>query len=63
MILDEQEIKLNLEIIKFLLEHGADRTLQCIEGKTAFEIVQEHQSRDKILDYLNNIKQIYFYDK
>jgi hypothetical protein len=42
MILSEQEIKLNLEIIKFLLEHGADRTLKSIENTTAFDLCEQH---------------------
>ncbi len=42
MILSDQEIKLNLEIIKFLLEHGADRTLKSIEDYTAMDLCREH---------------------
>ena len=33
MELSDQEQKLNLEIIKFLLEHGADRQLKSVDNQ------------------------------
>jgi hypothetical protein len=36
--LSNEEIELNLEIIKFLLEHGADRTLKCLNDKNAYDL-------------------------
>ena len=42
MELSDQEIKLNLEIIKFLLEHGADRSLKSVDNLTSFDLAEEH---------------------
>ena len=63
MSLSKQEIQLNLEIIKFLLEHGADRTLKSVDNKTTFDLANDHQCPEKILELLNTVQQKFFYDK
>jgi ankyrin repeat protein len=43
MILDPVQLEMNLEVIKFLLEHGADKNLKSkTNGMTALELCSNH---------------------
>eukprot|EP01016_Furgasonia_blochmanni_P034527 TRINITY_DN3738_c0_g1_i7.p1 TRINITY_DN3738_c0_g1~~TRINITY_DN3738_c0_g1_i7.p1 ORF type:complete len:331 (+),score=41.70 TRINITY_DN3738_c0_g1_i7:138-1130(+) len=58
----ERERELNMDVIKFLLEHGADRNLKSHrKEKDAFMIAEKHYNKEKVLESLNAVKQIYFY--
>jgi len=59
--LSKDEIKLNLEIIKFLLEHGADRTLKSVGDFTAYDLAEAHVGKVLIQDMLKHVKQIFKY--
>ena len=52
MKLSEEEINLNLEIIKFLLENGADRTLKGVDNLIAIKLAEEHIAGEKIIEHL-----------
>ena len=43
MNLDPVQLEMNLEVVKFLLEHGADKTLKSkTNGMTALELTNNH---------------------
>ena len=63
MQLSDQEVNLNLEIIKFLLEHGADRTLKSIDNQTAFDLAEHHQCSKRVCSLLKNTMQSFYYQK
>ncbi len=60
MELDEREKRMNLEVIRFLLEHGADKTMVSNKNKNAFQLAQKHSNRDAVLEVLQNTNQKYF---
>ena len=39
---------INEEIIKFLLEHGADPELKTLKDQNAFDLVKTHCNKEKI---------------
>lgn len=51
---------MNLEVIKFLLEHGADKNLKAkTNGLTALELANNHCSSDLVKELLNTTKKIF----
>jgi len=60
MELDEREKRMNLEVIRFLLEHGADKNMVSNKNKNAFQLAQKHSNRDAVLEVLQNTNQKYF---
>ncbi|KRX04938.1 Ankyrin repeat-containing domain [Pseudocohnilembus persalinus] len=63
MDMTEQEINLNYEIIRFLIENGADTKLKTNKGKTIYQLANKHQNKENIQYLLNNCKQLYFYNE
>ena len=57
----ERSREVNLELIRFLLENGANRYLINNKGKNAFELAVKHSNKDKVLEMLSNIEQVNFY--
>ena len=51
----------NLEIIKFLLERGADAKRKSRKGKKAWDLAQNSPQRKEIREILSETKQKYFY--
>jgi len=62
LVLNEKEKEINFQTIKFLLENGANKFLQSNKGKNAFDLAKKHCNKDKILDLLSSVDQIYFYN-
>jgi ankyrin repeat protein len=60
MELDEREKRMNLEVIRFLLEHGADKNMVSNKNKNAFQLAQKHSNRDAVLEVLQNTNQKFF---
>jgi len=60
MELDEREKRMNLEVIRFLLEHGADKNMVSNKNKNSFQLAQKHSNRDAVLEVLQNTNQKYF---
>lgn len=54
MELSPKEKEMNYEIIKFLLENGANRKIKTKKGKTAYDLVSKHCNKDKLRDLLVN---------
>ena len=55
-------LEMNLEVVTYLLQNGANPDLKCeVTGKNAFELAETHCSKERLLLILNNTKQIYFH--
>lgn len=59
---------MNLDVIKFLCEHGADKSIKSrspstTEGLTAFDMATYHCASATVKQLLANTKQIYFHPK
>ena len=53
---------MNLEVIRFLLEHGADRSLKAkTNGLTSQELAKNHCASEQVLDLLQSVNQVKFY--
>jgi len=61
MELSAFQAEVNLEVVRFLLEHGADRNRKNKKGETAFELARKHSQRDEIRKLLTEVKQKYFH--
>lgn len=48
------EKDINYEIIKFLVENGANKSITTHKGKNAFDLAEKHCNRDAIRDILVN---------
>jgi hypothetical protein len=58
----EREKELNLDVIKFLLAHGANKYLKSHrKSKDAFMIAEKHYNKAQVIEALNNVKQTHFY--
>ncbi len=55
---------MNLEVIQFLIEHGADTTLKSkTRGKSALELCEAHCAKDKVKGILKEAQQLYYHPK
>lgn len=68
MTLDPVQLEMNLDVIRFLCEHGADKTLRSrspstVEGLTAYDMATYHCSSAHVKQILTNTKQIFFHPK
>ncbi len=61
MELNPFQAEVNLEVIQFLLEHGADRNRKSKHGETAWDLARKHKQRDVIRKLLTDVKQKYFH--
>ena len=52
MQLSAKEKEMNYEIIKFLLENGANRKIKTLKGKTAFELAEKHCNKNAVQELL-----------
>ena len=60
MKLDPTMLEVNLSVIKFLVEHGADPFIKCeATGMNSFELANKHCQADQVKMILMNTKQIY----
>jgi hypothetical protein len=60
-IFDKEKLVNTIEIIQFLIERGADKSIKGYDGKTVFDVVRISKYREEILNVLKYSKQIYFY--
>ncbi|CAI2373759.1 unnamed protein product [Moneuplotes crassus] len=60
--LNEFQKNMNLEIVKFLLEHGADKSFKTSKGETAYDLAEKQPCSKEIIQILDTIEQKYFYD-
>ena len=64
MSLNSVQVDMNLEVVKFLLQHGADKKMKCTSNnKSAVDMAQTHCAREKLIEILNKTTQIYFHPK
>ena len=57
MKMDPSNLEINLSVIEFLLQHGADPYAKCeITDKTAFELANNHCASDQVKKLLLNTK-------
>lgn len=62
MQLEPIQLEINLEVINFLLEHGADGEYPSHNGGyTAWDLCEEHSACDEIRAMLSDVKQVYFH--
>ena len=61
MQLNSIQLEMNLDVIRFLLRHGADREFKSQHGETAHDLAEHHQARDTVRQLLADEKQIYFH--
>lgn len=54
--LTDVEKDVNLKVIVFLLEHGADKEIKSKKGKTALMLAERHCNRDKVKEALLKTK-------
>ena len=60
-IFDKEKLSNTIEIIQFLVERGADKSIRGKDGKTVFDVVKNSNYKDEILKVLNTTKQLYFF--
>lgn len=60
MDLDDKEKRMNLEVIRFLLEHGADKSMLSNKSKNAAQLAQKHSNKEAVLEVLEKTNQKYF---
>ena len=62
MKLDPMMLEVNLSVVKFLVENGADPYLKCVAtGLNSFELANKHCESEKVKMILLNTKQIHFH--
>ncbi|KRX00506.1 Ankyrin repeat-containing domain [Pseudocohnilembus persalinus] len=61
--LNQRETLVNYQIVKFLLQHGANKYLKSKKGKTCFELCEKHSNYREILKLLQNTVQTNFHSK
>ena len=52
--LEEREKRINIEVIKFLIENGADKYMVSNKGKACFALCAKHQNKEAVLEVLKN---------
>ncbi|KAM3132538.1 hypothetical protein pb186bvf_015351 [Paramecium bursaria] len=55
--LNNRDLKVNLDVIKFLVSHGAQKDLQSKKGKTVFELSKQHAAKEIVQKILQETKQ------
>jgi ankyrin repeat protein len=63
MELEDREKRINLEVIRFLVQHGADKSIQSNKGKTSYDLTAKHCNQTEVLEVLKNTSQICFHGK
>lgn len=64
MALDPVQLEMNLEVITFLLENGADRTLKAkTNSMTSEELANNHCSKETVKELLRTVKQTKFHQQ
>ncbi len=61
MELSPFQTEVNLEVVQFLLEHGADRNRKSKRDETAWDLAKRHKQKDAIRRLLGEVKQKYFH--
>jgi ankyrin repeat protein len=46
--LTRREIAINYDLIRFLVENGANKTITTLKGKTAYDLSEKHCNREQI---------------
>mmetsp|Transcript_17070 Transcript_17070/g.15022 ORF Transcript_17070/g.15022 Transcript_17070/m.15022 type:complete len:95 (+) Transcript_17070:562-846(+) len=55
--------KMNLDIIKFLVEHGADKYVKTSRGETVYEFSNNQNNSQEIIDILDKTEQKFLHPK
>lgn len=61
MELNEFQAEVNIEVVQFLLEHGADRNKMSKKGEKAWDLSKKHSKSREIQRLLKEVKQQYFH--
>lgn len=61
--MSEREKEANADVIRFLLQHGASKSLTSMKNKTCFDLAQKSSNKEAVLELLNQTQQIYFHKK
>ena len=57
-------MEMNIDVIKFLLEHGADPHLKCsYNQKSSIEMAKNHCQSEEVTKIIKGTKQKYFHPK
>lgn len=57
--LSSSQADINLEVVEFLLEHGADRNKKNKNNETAWDMASSNPRKDEIRKLLEETKQVY----
>lgn len=63
MDLEDKEKKTNIDVIKFLIEHGADKYMISNKGKNCFDLAEKHSNKEPVIETLKNTNQLYYHYK
>lgn len=64
MNLDSVQLEMNLEVVQFLIEHGADKGLKCRTNQlSAVELANNHCASQKIKELMTRTRQVHFHPK
>lgn len=56
MDLEPLQLEMNLDVVRYLLEHGADRNVRSKEGLTAWDLAERHCAGKRIRELLLRTK-------
>jgi ankyrin repeat protein len=59
---DKESLDRTVEIFQFLLERGANKDIEGMDGKNIYDLLKENKYKDYLLAVINNTKQIHFYE-
>ena len=67
-ILNEMKLETVLQMLRFLIERGADVCLKGSNGKNVVDIVKENNNilskyKDELIEVINETKQMYFFNE
>lgn len=62
MKMSKNEESITLEIIKFLCEHGSEKEMSSLSGKSLEQLCSKSRNKEAIIEIISNTKQIYYHD-
>lgn len=62
MEMDDREVLVNYEIVKFLIENGANTKLKTHKNKGLQELAMKHFNSENIIKLIEATKQVFHYN-
>lgn len=54
--LNARDLRVNLDVIRFLLQRGASKEITCKKGKTALNLSKRHFAKEEVIKLLENVR-------